>query len=351
MHPRNTTFSHERPPFAQQPVVILGAGIIGCATAHGLLSKGYSVMLVGEFLPGDRNIYYASNWAGAAWHAGPNLSSEHKQLQATTYRYLFKMVKDGPESGVCVVDCVEYFREKPGPDSALWGKNVVGSQNQCRLQLPPGSQYQEAWWSKTLVTDPTKHMPYISGRIGSMGGKFIRHRVASLAELYDMFPQSTVFINASGIGSRELKDVQDMSCFPERGRDYTYVIPRPYSGGVILGGVKQPHILDEEPDMKIAAEEIARTHALVPEVVPAKPREADLEYIVGIRPQREGGFRIARQDLGERVVISAYGFGGNGFAFSYGVADTVVKMVEQVELERVCVPFEGVDGTATRACL
>lgn len=90
-----------------------------------------------------------------------------------------------------------------------------------------------------------------------MGGRFIRRKVESLHELYDMFPDSRIFINASGLGSKTLADVQDDLCFPERGQnvflrtdkcqmmyfrngqEYTYVIPRPYSEGVVLGGVKQ----------------------------------------------------------------------------------------------------------------
>lgn len=100
-------------------------------------------------------------------------------------------------------------------------------------------------------------MPYLGKQIKALGGQFIRKRVESLQELYTMFPESSIFINASGIGSKTLSDVQDEKCFPERGqnvflrtdncqtmyfrngKEYTYVIPRPLSKGVVLGGVKQ----------------------------------------------------------------------------------------------------------------
>lgn len=100
-------------------------------------------------------------------------------------------------------------------------------------------------------------MPYLRKQITALGGHFIRQRVGSLEELYGMFPESSVFINASGIGSKDLSDVKDDQCFPERGqnvfyrtdnchtmyfrngKEYTYVIPRPMSKGVVLGGVKQ----------------------------------------------------------------------------------------------------------------
>jgi D-amino-acid oxidase len=100
-------------------------------------------------------------------------------------------------------------------------------------------------------------MPWLREKIISLGGQFVRKRVESLEELYTLFPESRIFINASGIGSKYLRDVRDDRCFPERGqnvffrtsncqtlyfrngKEYTYIIPRPLSQGVILGGVKQ----------------------------------------------------------------------------------------------------------------
>lgn len=185
-----------------------------------------------------------------------------------------------------------------------------------------------------------------------------------------MFPDSRVFINASGWGSKTLTDVQDDNCFPERGqnvflatdqchtlhfrngKEYTYVIPRPLSNGVVLGGVKQQGNLYEnagtlenslkanlsrspEVDMDIARDEIARAHRLAPEIVPEQPAADKVSYIIGIRSSRKGGFRLESERKGNRVVLSAYGFGGGGYAFSYGIADALVKMVERAERENV----------------
>ena len=111
-------------PFAQRPIVILGAGIIGCATARHLLQRGFSVVLVAEFLPGDQDIYYASAWAGAAWHAAGGISPDHRYLQAVSHRVLLQMAQD-PESGVSIVDAREYLEKEPTPNSAIWGRTVV----------------------------------------------------------------------------------------------------------------------------------------------------------------------------------------------------------------------------------
>lgn len=112
-----------------------------------------------------------------------------------------------------------------------------------------------------MVVDPSKHMPYLGKKLESMGAKFVRQKILSLAELYTMFPDSSIFVNASGWGSKLLSDVKDEKCYPDRGqnvffktpdtsvmyfrngKEYTYIIPRPMSGGLVLGGIKQPNEL------------------------------------------------------------------------------------------------------------
>jgi D-amino-acid oxidase len=111
-------------PFSQRPIIILGAGIIGCAAARQLLLQGFDVTLVAEFLPGDQNINYASAWAGAAWHAAGGITHDQRYLQAVTHRVLLQMARE-PASGVSLIDAREYLEQKPTPDSALWGKTVV----------------------------------------------------------------------------------------------------------------------------------------------------------------------------------------------------------------------------------
>lgn len=105
----------------------------------------------------------------------------------------------------------------------------------------------------------------------------------------------------------------------------------------------RPNEFSRSPDidMDIARDEIARAHRLAPEVVPAHPPQSALSYVVGIRPSRDGGFRLEAEVKGSRTVISAYGFGGSGYAFSYGIADEIKKMVEKVEFENVVHPLTG----------
>lgn len=118
-HPSGAT------PFPQRPIIILGAGIIGCADARQLLHDGFSVILVAEYLPGDQNIFYASAWAGAAWHAAGGISPEQRYLQAVCYRHLLKMARDEPGSGVSIVDSREYLEQPPPENSSAWGRTIL----------------------------------------------------------------------------------------------------------------------------------------------------------------------------------------------------------------------------------
>lgn len=123
-------------PFPQRPVIILGAGIIGCAAAVHLLQSGFHVVLVAEFLPGDQDILYASAWAGAAWHAAGGLSETDKYLQVRSHRHLLKMAREEPESGVCIVDAREYLESPPSKNSAIWARAVV---KEVRFRVLEGS--------------------------------------------------------------------------------------------------------------------------------------------------------------------------------------------------------------------
>lgn len=126
-HPSSTT------PFPQRPIIILGAGIIGCAAARQLLLDGFSVILVAEYLPGDQSIFYASAWAGAAWHAAGGISPEQRYLQAVCYRHLLKMARDEPGSGVSIVDTREYLEQPPSENSSAWGRTVLPKVRTSRL--------------------------------------------------------------------------------------------------------------------------------------------------------------------------------------------------------------------------
>lgn len=55
-----------------------------------------------------------------------------------------------------------------------------------------------------------------------------------------------------------------------------------------------------------------------------------LKDVVGRRPARHGGPRLERESIeGGKTLVHAYGLGGRGYELSWGIAQTVLKLVEE----------------------
>lgn len=126
-------------------------------------------------------------------------------------------------------------------------------------QLPKG--IQSAVGFTTICINVPLHLKYVLSKILAAGGHFIKARLptnkglpgalrtaVSLAKIQGPH----VFVNASGLGAKEL--VPDGAMFPVRGQtvlvkreakyaktmnENRYVIPRPGSGTTILGGTRE----------------------------------------------------------------------------------------------------------------
>lgn len=106
----------------------------------------------------------------------------------------------------------------------------------------------------------------------------------------------------------------------------TYVHPR--SRDVVLGGTFEPGESDRTPSASIAREIVERCAALVPELRDARL----LEQVVGLRPARHGGVRLAIDPVrlpGGGTLIHDYGHGGAGVTLAWGCADEVVGLARE----------------------
>lgn len=326
-------------------VVVLGAGIIGCAIARILLQKGYKVTIVAKHLPGDTDIFYASNWAGAMWHGGQDIGSDDRRyMQAISFRVFSSDLLKDPNCGVCRVQFKELYEEKP---TALWHLGVTPNFREMENGEYDTTEFSYGCEYESLVIEPPRYLKYLKNEIEKLGGKFMRESIVSLNQLHERFPRSIMFVNASGLGSKYIGGVNDKKCFPNRGQnivvraltdtcftrngnEYTYIIPRPLSNAVVCGGVNQKNETTAEVDKSVVEDEVKRTNKLAPHVISKSPDI--LDYIVGIRPAREGGFRLEKEKVGQnKYVLHLYGFNGTGYIYSYGAAHFVGQMVEDIE--------------------
>jgi D-amino-acid oxidase len=206
---------------------------------------------------------------------------------------------------------------------------------------------------------------------------FIRATLQKLSDVFEYIPDTQLIINASGLGSALLQDVQDKTMYPVLGQtvlikasqrmqsipycamkvpknpnfsarnttfedyEFTYVIPRAKSGNIICGGCARPDKYDTEIDMELAKRILQRCVQMVPQLLDddVDPKLEDawnsltiLKYGLGLRPAREDGMRIEMEQLTTSTnrsyhVLHATGAGSGGYQSGFGVTVEAAQKV------------------------
>lgn len=125
---------------------------------------------------------------------------------------------------------------------------------------------------------------------------------------------------------------------------WSFIIPRFFEGGTVVGGTKQPHDWTTEPVLSIR-ESLLSEGVKIAEMALGFPiaccSAKVITDIVGRRPMREGGMRIEVEQPNATEttaqcrgtpIVHAYGAGGRGFEISWGVAEEVADLVKSVLL-------------------
>lgn len=126
---------------------------------------------------------------------------------------------------------------------------------------------------------------------------------------------------------------------------WSFVIPRFFNGGTIIGGTKQPGDWSTDPNLS-TRESLLSEGRKIAGFASGSSVDSDvikvITDVVGRRPTREGGMRIeveqpkaeANETRRSTPIVHAYGAGGRGYEISWGVAEDVAKLVEVVLSER-----------------
>jgi D-amino-acid oxidase len=115
----------------------------------------------------------------------------------------------------------------------------------------------------TLAINPNIYLFYLQSQLLSLGTTFIRRRLSHIREALSLTNDiPSALVNATGLLSLELGGVEDKNVYPTRGQtilvrntcskiyaqssatnsgEGAYVIPRPFGGGTILGGSREPN--------------------------------------------------------------------------------------------------------------
>ncbi|TVY80895.1 D-amino-acid oxidase [Lachnellula suecica] len=315
-----------------QSIGIVGAGITGLAIAY-VLSPKYNVTIVARDLPGDLGLDWASPWAGAVFHPQKTPNKLWQQMQAACFRFYWALAHDDPSSGVKVYPMTEYF-DTVYDESDIWYKSLMPDYRVIPTsELPPRTTFGIKY--TTLAMNPLTLLPWLKAKLLAKGVKFIRKEVVSFDEVRTL-TNAKLIVNASGVGARKLAG--DDSVGPVRGQtmfvktdfnrlvmkegtEYTYIIPRAGSGGVIMGGIKSDR-LDSEVDVELKRDILMRVNRITNGAFEGLDT-SKIEDIVGFRPGRKGGLRVGR----EGDVVHAYGVEGAGYIYSFGVAEKVKELV------------------------
>jgi D-amino-acid oxidase len=312
------------------PIVVLGAGVIGCSVATVLAEVGYRVTVVSAEPPEATT----SRVAGAVWDSylcgGP-----HVGAWATASYHHFATLAGRPETGVRMTPLNVVARHRLVVPA--WAEVAGGAGS-----LPDeGPDWVVDGFSCPVPTvDTGRYLAYLTARLGQAGAVMTAARVDSLNEL----APASVVLNCTGIGARALTG--DTTLRPARGQvvvlanpgisattidwtegaEPTYAITHPDT--VIAGGSAHYDKWSLDPDPSLSAAILARVEDLVPALVGAEV----LGVRVGLRPWRPE-VRLESDPSpppGIDHLIHCYGHGGAGVTLSWGSALAVAELVAQL---------------------
>ena len=371
------------------------AGVIGLSCAlklQHLLSQSRSsenteILLVAKewptSIPGapwKHSVDYASMWAGA--HVRPEpASTAQKAREAAwlkqTCQEFKQLLQTEPWVGVTKCHGIEHL-EAPGEDyksqtdeSFSTETGLDGYKRIAASELPHGVELGFTY--ETYCVNAPVYCANLLRKFISQGGKTLKRDLRSEWEAFAIRPAVKLVVNASGIGFGDLK------CFPTRGSSpehtmqsllinvsgqtvvtdlvdatktvtrqrkdgsWSFIIPRFFHGGTIVGGTKQPGNWQTEPSTATRERLLHGASDLIPLAVdsdPQKPRDVKvIADVVGRRPTRDGGVRIEVEEkqltgtdgeLRTGHVLHAYGAGGRGYEISWGVANEVQYIAEEL---------------------
>ncbi|KAM0420380.1 hypothetical protein ACHAPT_011799 [Fusarium lateritium] len=354
-------------------VVVVGAGIIGLTSALKIqqllaespTTQSTSVLLVAKewptSIPGapiSHSADYASMWAGAHVRpipaSTPQLRREAKWLKHTVAE-LERHRQSEPWVGIRRLPGIEYL-EDPSPEylkqdtqSFAAETGLSGYRKYESHELPDGVRL--AFEYDTYCINSPLYCSNLLRKFILQGGKTVQRELKSEQEAFTLASNILFVVNASGMGFNDTK------CFPIKGQialtnlaaadktitkqlkdgSWSFIIPRSFNGGTVIGGTKEPGDWRIEPSLDLCQRLLSNAQGIAAESCSQKQAPGSLKVIkdvVGRRPAREGGMRVETEikDNGQGLqhVIHAYGAGGRGYEMSWGVASEVAELARDV---------------------
>lgn len=343
------------------PIVVVGAGVIGLSTANMLQEAfpGRSVCIVAAETPETSlpTASYASMWAGAHYRpipAGSPQLKDEMELAWQTNEVMKRIAKGSPESGVQVMQGVEYL-EKPPPENLTLktGDVVAGIDDDFRV-LATNELPKDVTWGceyKAYCVNVPVYCSWLLKRFQERDGTVVQEKLQCAEDAFVIaeqkyLRQAKTIVNCSGHNfglDSKMKVIRGQTVLvgnvyhrtvTRQMTDGTWaaLIPRPRAGGTIVGVSKEIGDMEEKPRCETRTKLLQNSIRCFPDFVSCMEDFEILKDNVGRRPWREGGLRMEVEDLpGGRQIIHGYGAGGRGYELSWGVAGHLVQLVQGAE--------------------
>lgn len=360
--------------------------MIGITIACALLSKGHRITIVAREFPSDQNSeQWSSPWAGAIWYPFENDWCE-KNAQSRLEKETFEIWQRMKGNKNVQTD---YLPKEVQNNLPLFGDSILAYVRTKRVTEEGNERNLNIPWWKDLVMNfshhgrfqeftslslhPTKYLESLLKHYQCDRLHLHRGTISSLFRAKEQFlSKADLIINASGLGSRYLADVNDQFVVPIRGQtivlskhisnldktskdqinclfversssddEMIYMISRAHSDQILLGGSAECGSFNTQPNQiqikRILQDAQRFANHLGPDYENSILTPSILHTGVGLRPGRIGEFRLDWQEEkkdfdGKQFlppVIHAYGFGKTGFQVSWGVAIKVLRMLEE----------------------
>jgi D-amino-acid oxidase len=309
-------------------VVVIGAGVSGLSCGVRLLEKQFEVTIITHALP----LNTTSAAAGAYWYG--YVDGRARQWSQASLEEFLRLISSGIP-GVALRKLREVFLH---PVDDPWFRPLLPSFERVFPEDLP-SRYADGYIMEVPLVTPPVYLDYLMNRFVKLGGCIEQHAVGNLSELVK---SERIIVNCSGVWARYIAN--DPLVYPLRGQtvivkiphlqegliddsEFTYILPR--SDGCVLGGVAQKDNWSLEVDPALTENILRRCERFEPSV-----RGAEIiGHTVGLRPGRHE-VRLERERVTERcAVIHNYGHGAVGFTLSWGCAEEVAGLAEQVSHE------------------
>ena len=353
--------------------IVIGAGVNALTSAILLQRNGFRVCLIAhEFFRKT-----TSTVAGALWEMPPAVCGffkhvpgaavlREKEWAIASYQR-FKDLASDRKAGVFLRPVVFYLKEKlqDNPLEAQKYKELsqcvdglIHDSDLVKHQQNP--DYIDAYSYISPQIDTDVYMTYLYEEFLNQGGEIRCQTLSSLSNHMDDIQAGfdpDFIVNCSGLGARHI--VPDEQVLPVRGAwllvqndgthfpkvetayctslealssdgAFMFILPRG-ENHLVIGGIAQPHqweknLTKQSPAIQKMLEACFASFPML--------RQADFEnaeFRVGLRPFRMGGVRLDLDDATYKIpVISNYGHGGAGVLLSWGCADDVLKLAQNV---------------------